>query len=78
MESLNDKAAWRGDADAAIAMSIRDAGMPLVDLTNDGEARPISAVKDEPTDERGKQNVIDDGMYNLHWHYNPSGRRKYY
>jgi hypothetical protein len=54
-----------GDVDAAIAMSIRDVGMPLVDLTDDGEAGPSGAVKDKP-DKRGKQDVIDDGMYNFH------------
>jgi hypothetical protein len=37
MASFNDKDAWRGDVDAAIAVSIRDAGMPL----------SSSAVKDE-------------------------------
>jgi hypothetical protein len=57
MASLNDKDAWRGDIDAAIAMSISDAGMPLVDLNNDGEARPNGAVKDEPVN-RGKHDVI--------------------
>jgi hypothetical protein len=67
--SLNDKATWMGDVDAAIAMSIRDVGMPLVGLTNDSEARPSGEVKDEPIDkpdERNKQDVVDDGMYNLH------------
>jgi hypothetical protein len=29
-------------------MSIYDSGMTVVDLTNDGEARPSGAVKDEP------------------------------
>jgi hypothetical protein len=65
---------WRGDIDAAIAMSICDAGMPLVGLTND-------AVKDEPADEpdeRGKKDAVDDNMYNFHQYYDPSGRRKYY
>ncbi|KAK1681683.1 hypothetical protein QYE76_042531 [Lolium multiflorum] len=42
---------WRGDLDAAIAMSIRDSGKPLVDLTDDGEAGPSGLVKDEPVDE---------------------------
>jgi hypothetical protein len=49
-------------------MSIYDSGMTLVDLTNDGEARPSDAVKDEPVDEpdeRGKQDVVDDGMYKV-------------
>jgi hypothetical protein len=77
MASLNDKDAWRGDLDAAIAMSIRDAGVPLVDLTNDGEAGPSDAVKDEP-DERGKQDIIVDDMYNFHQYYDPFGRCKYY
>jgi hypothetical protein len=68
MASLNDKDGWRGDLDATITMSIRDSGMPLVDLTNDGEARPSDAVKDEPVDEPdecGKQDVVDDGMYKV-------------
>jgi hypothetical protein len=39
---MNDKDAWKGDVDTAIAMSIHDAGMPLVDLTNDDEARPVA------------------------------------
>ncbi|KAK1610976.1 hypothetical protein QYE76_034649 [Lolium multiflorum] len=47
LASMNDKDAWRGD-DAAIAMSIRDSGKPLVDLTDDGEAGPSGLVKDEP------------------------------
>jgi hypothetical protein len=50
-------------------MSIRDAGMPLVDLTNDGEAGPSGAVKEEPADKpdkRGKKDAIDDNMYNFH------------
>jgi hypothetical protein len=29
-------------------MSICDAGVPLVDLTNDGEAGPSGVVKDKP------------------------------
>jgi hypothetical protein len=52
--------------------------MPLVDRTHDGEAGPSVAVKDWPVDERGKQDVIDDGMYNCHKYYNPSGRCMYY
>jgi hypothetical protein len=77
--SLIDKDAWTGDLDAAIAMSIRDSGMPLVHLTHDDEVGPSGAVKDEPTDkpdERDKQNVIDDSMYNFHQYYDLSGRRK--
>jgi hypothetical protein len=66
MVSLNDKDARRGDLDAETAMSIRDAGMPLVNLTRDGEAGPSGAVKDKPVDERGKQDVVDDNMYNFH------------
>jgi hypothetical protein len=68
MASLNDKGAWRGDVDAATSMSIRDAGMPLADLTDDDEAGPSGAVKDEPVnepDECDKQDVIDD-MYKFH------------
>jgi hypothetical protein len=78
--SLNDKYAWRGDLHAAIAMSIRDAGKPLVDLIGDGEAGPSGLVKDEPIYEPGvhdKQDVVDD-MYNYHQYYDPSKRRKYY
>jgi hypothetical protein len=74
MMSLNNKDAWRGDIDASIPMSIRDAGMPLVDLTNDGDAGPSGAVKDEPIDEpdeHDKQDVIDDAMYNFHRYYDP-------
>jgi hypothetical protein len=77
MASMNDKDAWRGDVDVVIAMSIRDAGMPIVDLNNDDEVGPSGAVKDEP-DERGKQDVVDDDVYNLHQYYDPSRRRKYY
>jgi hypothetical protein len=32
---------------------------------------------DEP-DERGKQDIVDDSMYNFQHYYNPSGGRKYY
>ena len=81
MASLNDKDAWRGDLDTAIAMSIRDTGKPLVDLTDDGEAGPSGLVKDEPVDEpdeRVKQEVVTDDMYNFHQYYDASGRRKYY
>jgi hypothetical protein len=55
--------------------------MPLVDLTHDGEAGPNCAVKDEhidDPDECGKQDVVNDNMYNFHQYYDPSGRRKYY
>jgi hypothetical protein len=62
--SLNDKDAWRGDLNLVITMSIHDTGKPLVDLTNDGGAGPSGAVKDEP-DERGKQDVVVDNMYNF-------------
>jgi hypothetical protein len=43
--------------------------MPLVDLTNDGEAEPSGTVKNEPIDEldeRGKQDFIVNDMYNFH------------
>jgi hypothetical protein len=79
--SLNDKDVWRGDLGAGISMSIRDTGKPLVDLTDDSEAGPSGAVKDEPVDkpnERGKQDVVVDDMYNFHRYYDPSCRRKYY
>jgi hypothetical protein len=77
MASLNNTDDWRGDNDTAISMSICDAGMPLVDLTHDGEIGPNGAVKDEP-DERDKQDIVDDSMYNFHQYYDPSGCRKYY
>jgi hypothetical protein len=38
-------------------------------------------VKDEPInepDERGKQDVVVDDMYNYHQYYEPFGRSKYY
>jgi hypothetical protein len=57
------------DLDAAIAMSIRDTGKALVDLTDDGEAGPSVAVKNDPVDEpgeRGKQEVVTDDMYNFY------------
>jgi hypothetical protein len=60
-------------------MSIRDT--PLVDLTDDDEARPSGTVKDEFVDEpdkHGKQKVVTDDMYNFHRYYDASGRRKYY
>jgi hypothetical protein len=75
--SLNDKDAWRGNLDTAIAMSIHDTGKPLVDLTHDGEAGPSGLVKDEP-DERVKQEVVSDDMYNFHKYYDASGYRKYF
>ncbi|KAK1610388.1 hypothetical protein QYE76_034061 [Lolium multiflorum] len=72
-------ARWRrtpgGDLDAAIAMSIRDSGKPLVDLTDDGKAGPSGLVKDEPVDERVKQEVVTDAMYNFQQYYDASGRR---
>jgi hypothetical protein len=48
-----------------------------VDLTDDGEAGPSGMVKDEP-DERVKQEVVTDNMYNFHQYYDASGRCKYY
>jgi hypothetical protein len=51
------------------------------DLTDDAEAEPSDAVKDEPVDkpdERGKQDVVVDDMYNFHQYYDPFGSRKYY
>jgi hypothetical protein len=42
-------------------MSIHDSGMPLVDLTHDGEeARPSGGVKDEPVDEDANGAVKDE------------------
>jgi hypothetical protein len=35
-------------------------------------------VKVEPIDEHGKQNIIDESLYNFHRYYDPSGRLKYY
>jgi hypothetical protein len=81
MASLNDSDSWREKIDEAITMSIRDAGMPLVNLIHGDEAGPSDtsgAVKDEPVNERGKQDVVDDIMYNFHQYYEPSGRCKYY
>ncbi|KAK1631558.1 hypothetical protein QYE76_005873 [Lolium multiflorum] len=82
LASMNDKDAWRGDLDAAIAMSIRDFGKPLVDLSDDGEAGPSGLVKDEPVDEpvdeRVKQEVVTDDMYNFQQYYDASGRRKWF
>ena len=82
LASMDDKDAWRGDLDAAIAMSIRDSGKPLVDLTDDGEAGPSGLVKDEPVDEpvdeRVKQEVVTDEMYNFQQYYDASGRRKWF
>jgi hypothetical protein len=50
MSSLNDHKAWEGNIKDMIAMSIRESGRPLVDMTwNDDEADPSGAVKDEPT-----------------------------
>jgi hypothetical protein len=59
-------------------MSIRDSGKPLVDLTDDGEAGPSGLVKDEPVDERVKQEVVTDDMYNFQQYYDASGRRKWF
>jgi hypothetical protein len=72
-----DKDAWRGNLDAAIVISIRDAGVLLINLTNDGEAGPSDPVKDESVDERDKQDVVVDDMYNFHQYYDPS-IHKYY
>jgi hypothetical protein len=58
MASLNDKNAWRGDLDTAIVMSIRDAGVPLVDLTNDGEAGPSSMVKDAQRSPKQRRRTV--------------------
>ena len=83
MRSVNDHRAWEGDIEEVIAMSIREAGMPLVDLTGDDDgAGPSGAVKDEPADEdadlHGKKDVVDDARYNFHHYYDRSGRRKFY
>jgi hypothetical protein len=77
MESLNDHSAWMGNVEDAIAMSIRDSGKPLVDLTlDDGEAGPSGAVKDEHADPRGKQNVINEDDYRFFEYYDRSDRRR--
>jgi hypothetical protein len=40
MSSVNDHSAWAGNMEDMIAMSIRESGRPLVDLTSDdGDAR---------------------------------------
>ena len=82
MRSLNDHRAWEGDIEEVIAMSIHEAGMPLVDLTgNDDGAGPSGAVKDEPADEdadpHGKKDIVDDDMYNFRQYYDCNGRRKF-
>jgi hypothetical protein len=53
MASLNDHNAWVGNIDDMIALSIRESGMPLVDLTRgDNKAGTSGTVKEEPDDER--------------------------
>jgi hypothetical protein len=62
-------------------MSIRDSRKPLVDPTDDCEAGPSGAAKDDPVnelDERGKQDVVVDDMYNFNQYYDASVRRKHY
>jgi hypothetical protein len=49
-----------------------------MDLTDDDEAGPSGLVKDEPVEERVKQEVVADDMYNFHQYYDASGRRKYF
>jgi hypothetical protein len=68
MASLNDNDAWRGDLNAAIAMSICNDWMPLVDLTS--EAGPNGVVNDEPI-EYDKLDVVVDDMYNFHQYTTP-------
>jgi hypothetical protein len=44
-----------GNIEDVIALSIRDSGKPLVDLTRDDhEAGPSSTLKGEPAEPRGK------------------------
>jgi hypothetical protein len=46
MASLNDQTAWVGNIDDLIALSIRESGRPLVDLTrDDDEVGPSVTVK---------------------------------
>jgi hypothetical protein len=46
MASLNDQTAWVGNIDDLIALSIRESGRPLVDLTRgDGEVGPSVTMK---------------------------------
>jgi hypothetical protein len=53
MASLNDHTAWVGNIDDVIALSIRESGIPLVDLMHDdNEADPSGTVKEDPVDER--------------------------
>ncbi|XP_047064205.1 protein DGS1, mitochondrial-like [Lolium rigidum] len=51
------------------------ARLPLVDLTDNGEAGPSGGVKDRPIDEpdeHGKEDIVVDDMYNFHQCYDPS------
>jgi hypothetical protein len=66
MESLNVNIVWEGNIKDVIAMSIRDSGKPLVDLTcHDSEASPSVAVKDVSANMRGKKNIINQEEYNI-------------
>jgi hypothetical protein len=61
MSSLNDHNAWEGNIEDGIALSIRDSGGPLVDLTRDDDkAGPSGVVKDEPADPCGKPPTDED------------------
>jgi hypothetical protein len=76
---LNDHAARAGNIEDVIALSIRDNGRPLVDLTReDDEAGPSGVVKDEPTDVptnlRSKPPADED--YNFFQYYGHSSSRR--
>jgi hypothetical protein len=52
MSSLNDHIDWEGNIKDVVAMSIRDSGRPVIDLTRDEhKAGPSGAVMGEPADE---------------------------
>jgi hypothetical protein len=63
---LNNHIIWAGNIKDVIAMSIRENGGPLIDLTHDDrKAGPSSAVKEDPADPRDKQDVLTDNDYNF-------------
>jgi hypothetical protein len=77
MSSLNNHSTWEGIIEDLITMFIRASGRPLVDLTSDdGNARPSGAVKDEPADLSGKQDIVHDEDYSFFPYYTRSGRRR--
>jgi hypothetical protein len=61
MSSLKDHTAWEGNIEDVISLSIHYMGRPLIDLTcDDDKAGPSDALKDEPTDPRGKPSTDED------------------